>query len=228
MKLHSIYHECTHQPLPSLTHEHKLWQLDSSEQSCSTQLKGWVLRGLRKTCPLHPSWKPHHVSLSFFPGCPHTHLFSTSSPPSLSLLLIPYTASTNSSFSGSSEQRNSMCHLAIRCRRGWHREWVGLTHQSVTSLPDSCTAPLVWASGSWEISVPPPQVLSAVGHTHNPAASQSKGRFSLTYSGGVECTYNYNQTLIKSFSYAHYHYSELTQNSRLRYFLNWSLLGRQR
>lgn len=91
-------------------------------------------------------------------------------------------------------------------------------HFHLYSSPTQCLLipHLVWAAGSQEISLPPTEMLSAVCHVHDLVAGQSKGRFALTYSGGVKCTCNYNQTLLKSFAYAHYHYSELTHNSRLR------------
>ena len=133
-----------------------------------------------KTCLLHPSWKLCLLSLFFSPGCPYIHLFSTASFALLSLLFISYTVSTDSCFSGSLGVWKSRCHLVIRCRKKCHREWVGLIHHSTMSLPDGCAAPLVWAAGSGERSMLPPQMLSAVGHIHDLVASQSKGRFALT------------------------------------------------
>lgn len=93
---------CRHQ-----THERKLWKLDS-EQSCTTQLKGWVLRGFRQIWvpSIHPG-NPN-IFLSFFPGCPHIHLFSTSSFPPLSPLFISNTVSTNSTFGLGSRQSRSI------------------------------------------------------------------------------------------------------------------------
>lgn len=75
-------------------------------------------------------------------------------------------------------------------------------------LLSSCSAPLVCAAGTQGMSLPP------VGHIHN-LDSLKTVFFQLIYSGGVKCICNYNQTLIKSFIYVQYHYSERTQASGL-------------